>query len=317
MKYIAKIFILIFSLAVAGPVFAAKVSLKVNEFSTVKTGTTIHLGDLLADDKNLLMVDDDFFNLVVADPLNSEAEETLQAQSIAKALRQNLSFQELQKYSLVLPDAVKIRSKRNFISATVIKREVYARAKNFCLSCEVEFEEMNIPDTNLSEEILAYSINFDNFRNAGTFLLPLVLETSKGKMQKYLSGKVSLYKNVLVAGRLLQSGAKVNSQDLETKRINLNFAKDAVATLLETEGKITAHPIAMGQPIFVSDLKDELAVLRGQNVKAIISGDSFEVSINAVAEQSGSVGDLIKVKNSLTNKIMSGTLVEKGTVKLE
>jgi flagella basal body P-ring formation protein FlgA len=67
----------------------------------------------------------------------------------------------------------------------------------------------------------------------------------------------------------------------------------------------------------LSDLKREPAAHRGQVVRALVGDQDFEISINASAEENGFIGDLIKVKNLETQKMMSGIVIDKGVVKVQ
>ena len=52
-------------------------------------------------------------------------------------------------------------------------------------------------------------------------------------------------------------------------------------------------------------------------MKIILGDGTFEVSAQATAEQAGSVGEVIKIKTMDTKKLMSGTLIDLGVVKIE
>ena len=66
-----------------------------------------------------------------------------------------------------------------------------------------------------------------------------------------------------------------------------------------------------------SDLKKETVLKKGQMVKAIAGHAFFEVSISALAEEPGSIGDVIKLKNMDSLKMFSATIVDRGLVKIE
>ena len=56
---------------------------------------------------------------------------------------------------------------------------------------------------------------------------------------------------------------------------------------------------------------------KGQIVKAIFGKGQFDISISAIVEEAGSVGDVIKVKNMDSLKMFAATIVDRGLVKIE
>ena len=52
-------------------------------------------------------------------------------------------------------------------------------------------------------------------------------------------------------------------------------------------------------------------------VTAIVGNNSFEVVISAEAQEAGSVGDVVKVKNLDSQKVFAGKIVDRGVVRIE
>lgn len=98
---------------------------------------------------------------------------------------------------------------------------------------------------------------------------------------------------------------------------DVTFAKDGSLRMEDIQGQMAARSLPVGSTVWASDLKREPAAKKGQIVKALLGDDSFEISVNMMAEDSGFVGDLIKVKNLETQKVLSGLVTEKGVVKLQ
>jgi flagella basal body P-ring formation protein FlgA len=72
-----------------------------------------------------------------------------------------------------------------------------------------------------------------------------------------------------------------------------------------------------GRAVFPSDLKREPAAERGKAVKVIAGDELYEVSLSGVAEDTGHIGDLIKVRNIESKKVFTAVVVEKGVVKIQ
>jgi flagella basal body P-ring formation protein FlgA len=120
-----------------------------------------------------------------------------------------------------------------------------------------------------------------------------------------------------VTTRQLNPGEKITSRDFRMEEVDVTFAKDGVPKSSEVEGQLASRILSVNQPIFKSDYKKELAVTRGQLIRAISGNETFEVTSQAIAEEQGYVGDLIRIKNSESQKMLSGQIVEKGVVKVQ
>ncbi|MNT63290.1 flagellar basal body P-ring biosynthesis protein FlgA [compost metagenome] len=134
---------------------------------------------------------------------------------------------------------------------------------------------------------------------------------------KWITGNIRVAKLTPVANRLISQGERLQSSDLRLEMIDVSFAKDAGIRMEDVQGKIAVRSIPVGSPVWVSDLKREPAALRGQMIRGLLGDESFEITVNIQAEESGFIGDTIKCKNLDTKKIVSGVVLEKGLVKIQ
>lgn len=294
---------------------AAKVDVRVQELTTVRSGEAIRLGHIVSE-RSQTSLDPRFYDLVIYEALPADEERNITAVALAKVLREKLSFQDLQSLNLKTPEKITFRAKRNYLSSKDFAREIIQRAEDLCMGCEAEIDELNIPQIQGSGEILQVKLDTNSFRGAGSFLLPLHVVTSKGNVSYWLTGKVSLFKEASVATRLIQANERITENDIQQKRVNINFMRDGLPNPKDIVGKKAGRTLSVGQAIYSNDLKKEPAVQRGQIVKIILGDESFEVTSTGTAEEGGSVGDLIKVKNSENQKMLSGVLIEPGIVKV-
>jgi flagella basal body P-ring formation protein FlgA len=311
MKFVSVAFLILFSLTS----LAARFDVRVQEMSTVRSGEPIKLGQIVTESSQKAL-SEHFYNIVVYEALAADEERSITAEGLTKTLRQKLSFQDLQDLSLKTPAKISFRAKRNFLSAKDLTRDLLTKAQEACGTCEAEMDEMNIPEIKGSGEILQVKLDTQNFRAGGSFLLPLHVVTSQGNSSYWLTGKTSLYKMAPIATRMIMANERIAEADIQMKRINVNFARDGFSDIKNIIGKKAARTLSLNQPIFTADLKKEPAVQRGQIVKIVLGDDAFEVAISGTAEESGAVGDMIKVKSNENQKMLSGTLIEPGIVKV-
>lgn len=296
---------------------AERFEVRVAEKSTVRVGEPVRLGNLMSGQIQDSELSDRIYNLVVFEAIPNEEEKSFKSEELALILRQKLSFQDLQRLSMKIPELVRIRAQRNHLHSGDLMREISEQARALCTGCTIEFDDLKIPELKIREEVLQTHLETQNLKSAGSFLLPLQVQTSQGKSVYWVTGRISFFKEAPVAKHLIRSGERVLENDVEMKKINVSFAKDGAPSLDELNGKIVVRTISMGQPIFANDLKREPAAQRGQLIKILVGNEGFEVASSGTAEESGGIGDVIKVKSADTQKMLSGVLIDKATVRIQ
>lgn len=296
----------------------AKGIVQVAELSTVRIGDPIRLSVIATTEDVEPELLNKLNNIVVLEAVQKEGQFEFPSSEVALALRKKLSFQELQRITLKIPETVKVRGKRNHIYQADLRSQILSLAGDQCgANCEITFSDFRSPELNATYEVLSYRLDTTALRGAGSFVLPLQVETSQGRLQLWVTGVLRLRKEALVATRLISVGQTVAEDDVQTKKVDITFAKDGTPSIEDLKGRIAARMISAGQTIYFSDLKKAIAATRGQPVKIVIGDGEFEVTTQGLAVDAGSIGDQIKVKSADTNKLLSGELIDKGVVKVE
>lgn len=316
-KMITEVFLLISILFATTVSDAKKLEVRFKEKVAVPINKEILLEDLLFDSKTASMMPKNILKIPMYESISSETQVAISGLNLAQKIRTQLTMQDLQLYSFRFPEQTLLNARRNFISEEKIKTQILQRAMEICQNCEVEFEDFQLDTQNIRGEILAESLTIENLRGGGNFLIPYNLETSQGRIQRLVSGKILFFKMGWVAKRWLPPGAIIKKEDFTQQKVNVTYAKDALNLDLESEGKVLNKALNMSQPLFISDLKQETLAQRGQTVKILIEGDHFEVATEGVAEQGGVLGDMIMVKNLSNQKSVSAVIIDKGVVRLK
>lgn len=210
-----------------------------------------------------------------------------------------------------IPSQVKVGFSTTPVSHLEIERKIQNNLKARCHACEYKITIQSTPiPTNKNWEL-----DFNQLNPRGGFLLPLH-DGSQGQI-KWISGTIRVSQLTPVTSRLILQGERVQPADLQLVMTDTTFAKDGALRLEDVQGQIAARTLSVGSPVWATDLKREPAAAKGQTLKAMLSDEGFEISVNVQAEENGFVGDLIKVKNPDTKKILSGLVIEKGVVKLQ
>ncbi|MGZ3784729.1 MAG: flagellar basal body P-ring formation chaperone FlgA [Bdellovibrio sp.] len=238
----------------------------------------------------------------------------MESQEILSKIRSAMNSQEkVHKLnpSFRIPSQVKVTFSSTPISRQEIERKILNVLRVKCNDCEYKVSVQGVPIP-LQKQ---WDLDFSQLSTKGGFLLPL--KDGDQAQTKWVSGNIRVSQLTPVVTRMILQGERLQAQDIHMTLTDVTYSKDATLRVEDIQGQLAARSLPVGTPIWTSDLKREPAAKKGQIVKAIIGDENFEISANMQAEDNGFVGDLIKVKSFETQKILSGTVIEKGVVKLQ
>jgi len=81
-------------------------------------------------------------------------------------------------------------------------------------------------------------------------------------------------------------------------------------------GKVAKRTLLPGRAIPLNSVDDPKAVVNGTRVKIIFEEGGLSISTYAIALQSGSIGDLIRVRNLDSGLTISGVIQADGSVRI-
>lgn len=314
-KIIAIIFIINFSLsllslnALARPEVSIpavvevsqRPALRLIDIAVVKEGSE----ELLAQLQNLV-IRDDARELLLSQ--HFEANELLG--KIRAEMKSNEVLKKLNP-SFKIPSSVKV----TFAAAPISKQEIERKIMNVltarCAECEYHLSIQSVPVPNTRQ----WDLDFSQFTVKGGFLLPL--REGDNRQLKWISGTIHVSRLTPVTTRMISQGERVKAEDLRMAMIDVTFAKDAGLRMEDIQGQLAARTLSVGSPVWMADLKREPAAKRGQIVRALVGDQDFEITVNVEAQENGFIGDLVKVKNLDTQKVLSALVTDKGVVKLQ
>lgn len=129
------------------------------------------------------------------------------------------------------------------------------------------------------------------------------------------TGQAHLFLPVVHAEGLVERGQTLTANDLKLRRINIAKARRGYYSRLdEVVGMTAKRRIRAGQTIHPALLEQAMAVRRGQPVKIIASHDGIEASTSGEALSDGQPGDVIRVRNVRSDKVIDAKVLEEGVV---
>lgn len=305
----------LFSSFLSHDCWANKNEVQVLTFSEVPADQPIRLGQFTSPVGNSLERYEQLADLEIFDPRSPGDRLFLSGGEVARFLQEKGGLDEL---TFRIPNQIILEPKKNFIARGDLERALLKEIKGQFADCRIDIREIKAPDlSKVQAAIKSWSIDASNSKVQGNFVLPLKVETDKGSQNYFITGTVDIFREALVARRTIAMNEKISEQDFDKKLININFIRGSLLKESEVIGQVAAHYLAAAQPLLSGDLKREVATTKGQLVRVLAGDESLEIVTQGIAEESGLVGDLIKIKNSETQKLMSGKIVDKGVVKLQ
>ncbi len=129
--------------------------------------------------------------------------------------------------------------------------------------------------------------------------------------------KPDIYMPVLVAKTMFERGRKLAASDVEMKKRNIVTLRDGFITSAdEAVGKTVKRRMRAAQVITPANLEQPLLVTRGQRVLMIAGEGGVEARMLGEAMKKGRKGDIIKVRNISSQKIVSAEVEGPAVVRM-
>lgn len=240
-------------------------------------------------------------NIVVATDKSS----TITKSDLIKKLRMVNSY-------FMFPSEVKLLRSKQLISRMEVERKIKNHLLANCKKCDFRININSVPKIVTSDWEMDLNVDL----NKKTVMVP-VYSVSQPDKKGWITAEVKKYVNVAVLNRDVKFGEPITEAMITT---DVRYVPAGADVVLTAEGLIGMQPtkfMPAGEMINYRDLKRETVMKKGQIVKAVFGKEAFEVSISALAEESGAIGDVIKFKNVDSQKMFSAKIEEKGVVRIE
>jgi flagella basal body P-ring formation protein FlgA len=117
--------------------------------------------------------------------------------------------------------------------------------------------------------------------------------------------QIEVLRDVVVAAKAIYSGSVLKEDDvrLVKKWLRRNMP-DALSGIDEAVGKRITLQVRPGVEISARMLKETPLVRKGQAVRVLFDNDSLQISTVGIPEEDGVAGNMIRIKNMTSNKII-------------
>jgi flagella basal body P-ring formation protein FlgA len=142
---------------------------------------------------------------------------------------------------------------------------------------------------------------------------------SRGSLLRERSVSVSMevLTDVVVSVRSLSKKTILCTKDLKVQGRWLKTIPENMAALSEATGKTLTRSIGVHAAITKNMLGEPCLVTRGKVVRIVMDNDVMRVAANGVSEEEGYLGQVIRVKNLSSNRIVYARVTDSDTVRVD
>ena len=127
--------------------------------------------------------------------------------------------------------------------------------------------------------------------------------------------RMGVTRDRLVATETLRAGAVVTAEQVRMEPVKQFPLEEQPAVLAaDVVGQVVRRSVAAGQMMTAAFVMPPKEVTRGAAVKVVVKADGAQLSLPAVAESSGAVGETVSVKNPENGRSFRGVVSGKNQV---
>ena len=155
-------------------------------------------------------------------------------------------------------------------------------------------------------------------RSTGRFVATLVTPANKPGAKRYrLTGRVHRLVQVPVISRRISRGEIIRKNDIEWIDVReYTLRRGFILDDSQVIGMAAKRYIAAKTPISASQIQRPQLVSRGDLVTVSLQAGQMSLKTQGRAIEAGSLGDVVRVKNSKSKKVVETRVTGKGTVKV-
>ncbi len=217
---------------------------------------------------------------------------------------------ELNLFTFSVPEKIQI-NKLEVNPAQMFISRTNNRLKVKCADCDYKIKLTHFPKGQEKIDRLDYT----QLPGSGPFMISTL--DSEGKKSGWITGQIQTSREIVKSTRFIQSGEKLRDEDLTLEKTDISFNKDYFTDKKAIIGKKVSKPMAIKSVISSQDIERSYDIKQGEVVRAKAGSSGFEVTIQAIALDSGSIGDQIRIRSQNYQKLLSARVLESGLVEIQ
>ena len=127
---------------------------------------------------------------------------------------------------------------------------------------------------------------------------------------------IKIFDLVLIANHDLHIEVPVYDSDFRIDEIAIDGRTEYLKDPAEIRGLVPHRFIRAGSPVAINYFQQPVAVESGRVVKILFRQNGLQVAAKGIAMARGRIGQIIKVRNEASNKILSARVIDSQTVEV-
>jgi len=175
--------------------------------------------------------------------------------------------------------------------------------------------EVNLPAEHSGEfELNNFTYDLQNRRFRADFMA----KTDSSPVVLPVTGRVTVKREVAVLSKRLEAGTVVGEADVDWLLVpDTRLTSDMITDMTQLVGRELRRDTAEGQPIRSRDLLAPRLITRGSIVTLKVETPYLLVTAQGRALQDGSIGDTVRITNTQSNRVVTGTVESSGVVRVQ
>jgi flagella basal body P-ring formation protein FlgA len=135
------------------------------------------------------------------------------------------------------------------------------------------------------------------------------------KWSIFTSAVIKNYQMIVISSQPIQRGEIITRQQLAIEKREVTHLRDDFVTQIEqVENKQATRQLNIGTVLSLRSLAEPRLIKRGDKVVISTTKSDFSIKMNGTAMMDGTKGQLIRIKNQNSGRIINATVIEPGLV---
>ena len=173
--------------------------------------------------------------------------------------------------------------------------------------------ELDLP-TDVENSVSVSAINFNPSSNRFAAVLVAPAE-GPPVIQRNVFGTVYEMAQIPVPKRLISAGDVIAADDLEWQAVHLSrLSGNSLTDAEQLVGRMAKRPLKAGQILRQSDVAVSPVIRKNDLIRLVVKTGQMTLSVQGKALQDAALGQTVRVVNTNSNRQLTGTVIDAGTV---
>ena len=173
--------------------------------------------------------------------------------------------------------------------------------------------ELDLP-TDVENSVAVSAINFDPHSNRFAAILVAPAD-GPPVIQRNVFGTVYEMAQIPVPKRLISAGDVIAADDLEWQAVHLSrLSGNSLTDAEQLVGRMAKRPLKAGQILRQSDVAVSPVIHKNDLIRLVVKTGQMTLSVQGKAMQDAAIGQTVRVVNVNSNRQLTGTVIDAGTV---